>query len=356
MTQASEGCEVVWMAARRCDSGPDRIALLEEGRSLAAQAEDVVWEGRFLADLVDELFRLGPVRVVPLASECIALIEAHPWAFDRGLAERLLKSMSTAIWAIDGLPSVTLEQWFALMESYRELLGRLGAGERDYWFLRAHAFTHVKVERSLECFGQMRRTPRGWNLTCPGCECSMELEACLTLGLRERADRLMAMIEEGVPGQCDTALPGSLDSYVDYFLDRGQVAEALPLARRSLKLVSHEPRNADTVGTAMRCFAYADQDAGLRLLQQCMGWVCEGPLEEETFHFCRGAWALLREVARGRGEVALALPASFEGYESGGVYDADALAEWFWRRAEGFARACDERDGNTYLMDALASA
>lgn len=143
---------------------------------------------------------------------------------------------------------------------------------------------------------------------------------------------------------------------MEYALDRGDLATAVPLAQKLYKKGNRNRTDLRFLGPVLRCWGMTNADRGLSLFARRLEWSIGMWDQKKVYDFDKGACVLFRRLAGVRQTVKLELPQAFPLWQEDGRYPVQELADWFLAQAETIGRRFDRRNSSHYFEDDLAAA
>ncbi len=342
--QIEELCE----QARVVPRSRVRVALIEEAIQLA--------DAHRLADrayslrkwLVEETTLNGQGEKALVAfSWCLAHADRDP---DHQDWHRLLWQYKWIAPNLPAFPEIERERIESVAEDMSRRFARLGAS--------ANVIAHKRCMIALQMgdFEEAERFHREWAGSergllsdCPACELNEQVYYQAMTGGDDEAYRLAAPILrdelscEEIPHLTLATLLGPLTR-----LGRFDVADRLQ--RRGIALIRGKPLYIGRIGAHLSYLAIRGRLlTGCRVFESHLGIALETREVLSRFHFLLGAWFLLQRHQRvGRNQIRLRLSPAFPEHRDCGLYEVDALADWFRSDLLRIAELFDRRNGNRY--------
>ena len=325
----------------------------------ADAAQDHYWRMLFRYGYACEVtFHDDPPKAMPYAAEFSAIYEENPDVFpkDSG-AEAYLMITQIAIDPIVSLPQIPFSQWENLMERYLSLIKRYNEGLRTYWSQYCQFYQYVDKEKAFAGFQKFWKTGRDGLSDCRACERSIAVQMCLMMDDPGAADMYAAPMEQGKLRFCSSTPQRYWRSYLEYYLDKGDLKKAEPRANALYRKTRGEKTDLSYYGAILRCFAFTDLDRGAALLEKQFPLTAGMWDKKLVYDFYKGAWCFCQRLAKQRDTVSLAFPEKdFPLWDESGVYKTSELAEWFYSQASGIAEKFDLRNGSKCFSENLKTA
>jgi len=344
-------------AIQRLPGGAPRIAALTDAIRRADEAQDHRWRMLFRYDYACEVtFRDDPPKAMPVAAEFQAIFEEHPDVLGPDGKEMYLMIMQMGIDPIVGLPQIPREQWEKLMDQFLGLVKRFHLGLRTYWWQMCQFTIYVNTKKAYEYFQKFWKTGRDALSDCRACERSHAVRLSLLAGDREGAEEYAKPLKEGRISFCADTPQKMWLAYLEDHYRHGDYKAAAPVAEALSRKGNRDRSNLDYVGAVLQCWAYTDNDRAVSLAESRLVWSLGMWDQMLLYDYDKGAWLTFRELAKRMETVHLELPREFALWREDGAYNAQELADWFYRQCVEIAARFDARNGSSWYANDLKTA
>lgn len=334
---------------RRCEAmeyGVPRLKAALHALSLAEEVGDpwcLISSNYFVA--CSYLMSDDAAKALPYCAEYFQLLEQNP-AIKPGAVFELYLAKSAVIIALRQ-PQISTQQGKALLDQFEARCKHYNTGWHH--FHRTEFLFYLEIgmlERAAESFERFRvdRPAEGWD--CEGCRVGSIASALLEFGRTEEA---LAMAQPLLAGAltCDHGSQPSdiLEELLEYDLEHGDLERAAQWAAQLTRMGFHDRGDWDVLSTCLLYCALTDPERSLGMLEKGITWSIGQLDAEDLFDFYRAAWATCAVLGKQHQQLTLQLPKRFVRYQEEGVYDTQALANWFYGKAVGIGQKFDRRNG-----------
>lgn len=326
--------------------GPGRLEAIEEAIRQADQAEEHFYRMLFRYDYACEAtFHDDPPKAMPVAVEFSKIFEEHPDVLGPDGREMYLMIMQMAVDPVVSLPQIPIAQWEAMMEEFLRLVKRFNLGHRVYWWQMCCFMLYLDKQKAFEYFQKFWKTGRDGLSDCRACERCYAVKMYLAMGDEVNAAVHAKPIKQRHIRFCSDTPHLMLLAYLEYYMDKGSLREAIPYARE-LKRIGHRDRgDLSYVGAVLRCYAYSDLEEGVQLMRETFPWTGGMWNQKMVYDFYKGAWTVLRRYSMQEESIELELPDQLSCRREDGIYSTRELEQWLGEQTQKIAERFDSRNG-----------
>lgn len=337
--------------------GAERMEVLLAAIRQADEAEDHFSRMLFRYDYASTAtFHDDPPKAMPAAVEFSRIFEEHPDVLGPNGHEMYLMIMQLAIDPVLSLPQIPLSQWEAMMEEFRLLVKRYNLGHRVYWWQMCQFTLYLDKQKAFEYFRKFWKTGRDALSDCRACERCHAIHMYLAMGDEENAAVHARPIKQRHIRFCSNTPHLMLLAYIEYYMDKGDLASALPYAKE-LKRIGHRDRgDLSYIGAVLRCFAYSDLEQSVKLMTEAFPWIAGMWNQKTVYDFYKGAWAVFHRLAGQKDSIEMELPQQLSCYQSSHIYSTKEMEQWIYGQAKKIAEQFDKRNGTDSFCKNLEMA
>jgi tetratricopeptide (TPR) repeat protein len=212
-------------------------------------------------------------------------------------------------------------------------------------------------DKARAAYGQAMKCRRDAVSDCEACVQSSIVSLHARLGDYERAIKAAEKIRQGRLS-CYTVPHTTFGTLLLPLFRLGEFDEAMALHRRGYRLIQRNPSFVDEFGEHLQFLTLtANHTKALNVLAAHLATALACPAKQSQFEFLRAGVLSLDYVAgrSKRSTIKLRLPPTIPFHRPDGVYDIAELQAWFRAAARDLAQRLDQRNGNDYYAQRLAS-
>jgi hypothetical protein len=333
--------------AEGLESGPTKLALLEEAVRLADACRDVERGFSIREDLVDVATDVKDCqKAIVYFSWRLAQCDRDPQRFSE---DDLLWEYKWIVGDASTVAGISREQIEGMLEDMTERYQRQGYGLRAIYKLRWDlALEMGDHDRVGAWYRLWERTPRDDSTDCTACE--LDDRVCYQLH-RNRLEKAVQLAEPILQGKlrCSHVPHNTLAALLVPLVRLGRLEEAAAAHLKGYRLISNKSGFAWAITQHILFLALIDNLArGLKLFEKHF---------EPGFGFDLSARFLLERLqASGKSKLKLRLPRTFAGYRSSGEYDVADLITGLDADCRKEAALFDARNGNDWHLRQIRKA
>ncbi|MCI8423332.1 MAG: hypothetical protein HFF50_07370 [Lawsonibacter sp.] len=345
--------EAVRKRVQSVPAGPARTEAYLAAIREADLSGDTYWRQNLRADMVLWTgFYDDCPKILPVCAEFFALFEEEPHAMGAELAafnQYLVAHKAAELCVL--LPQLELPVCIGLLDQLERVVKRVGDGMRRRDMALCEFYLYVDAEKSQQYFARFLMPCRDEFSSCRACEQDFKVWYYLHTGDLEKAKYLAKPIFLG-QYVCDSVPSHTYASFIQYYLDQGDVDSMKPLLSPLVYKGLHDRSDLLYLAAAIRGLAFTDPKKGVKLLRQGIGW-SEGLWDRQSmYEFYKGIWCLCTAPALEGTRVPF--PADMSAPE--GPCTAPILGAWARKQAEKIAKAFDRRNGTRWYQENLERA
>lgn len=284
-------------------------------------------------------------KALPYCAEFFQLLEQYPHIKLGAIFELSLARESVTVALC--LPQISREQCKAFLDQLELRCKHYNMGK--YAFHTAsfnYYFEMGMLEQARRSFEQFRVAEMEADWDCEACKVGSIASALLSLGQRDEALRAAQPLLTGAL-KCEHGREpsGILVNLLESDLEHGDMEAAGAKAARLARMGFVDRSDLSALSTYLLYLAAVDPERSLRLLEKGIAWSVGLWDIEDLFGIYRSAWAVCAVLAKCHTHLILKLPRKLAIYQEDGNYQAQALSEWFYKKAAECGEKFDQRNG-----------
>lgn len=319
-------------ACEAAEEGAPRMALLTDAIRQADLAGAPYWRLFFRWMYVWEVsFHDVPAKALGVSEDFCRIFEEYPQAMGQDGWQSHLMVCEMGIDPICLMPAVPHEEWQRRMDYYWQLVQKYKAGYRNWYWQSWQYYFDRDFGRAQEYYEKYWASPKDDMTDCEACERSRSVRFLLRAGRREEADQMAADIFSGKL-TCNDVPQSTYYAYLEDALRRGRPEEAAPYFDKLWAIGRRDGSDLSYIGAMMEAAALLVPHKGIQMLEDHLEWAMDSWSKRYRDDFYQGALTLCEAEKRAGRQLILSLPKRFPLYQESGVYDPEALCQWFARR------------------------
>lgn len=352
-----ENLDVLHKMIDMMEDGKEKLDALAEAIKTADEAGSPYHQMVFRFEYVAEaVFHDDPVKALPAMAEFSRIYEENPNVFGENGGDIYLITMDYGIDSIASLPQIPLNQWEQLLEQFHMLTKRFNLAQRSYLTRLCQYYMQVHKEKALECFEKLWHTERDDLSDCEACEHCIAVRVHLLADDVEGAAKYARPLENGSLEFCSHTPHRLYRDYIEYALNHGDLQMAVPYAKKLMPIGRRDKADLSYMGACLRAYAYFDTKTAIEIMEQGLPWTVNMWDKKYVYDFYKGAWTVLRRLARTETQITLSLPPELPVYRRDNSYSVKELADWFMEQITEIAGQFDARNKNNYFAEDLQQA
>jgi len=350
---------------KRCyDKIPHGKPRIDAIRSAIAQADannDVPFRVYFREELCREAcFYTDVMEMMVVFPEILAIIDKYPDTPVTQFEDYYINAMDHVIWVYkwvieecSSFYQVPAEDCFRFFEDFKRRSVSIGYNLKPYYMALYKFYSYYDKEKAEQAFAMYEVLPRDDNSNCEACERNLEIGYYLKKDDYKKAKELSVDIEN-FKLTCGDSMSAWLRmkiKFLDYYMDRGEFAQAGEIARLIERNMNNEPEY-QVWYTIINCYVHIKPGKALRLYKKHWKEMQGGRNPEDSFdtakHLCCffKVFEKHRMASQDKKTVRLGLDSSFPLYNKDGIYKIDDLYRYYYNIAETIANKFDKRNNS----------
>ncbi len=300
--------------------------------------------------------------------EYTAFFEKHPELWD-DYNHDLMWSYKWVVGNVQNFYQLSLDQIEKMFEDYGNFCKRFNYNPRSYYHKifslmldniydgsEGCTFNGMTIQ---EAYKKYLLTKRDNMSDCKACETN--IETSYILNVEDDPDKALKKAKPIFDGvlSCTEVPHVTYSDFSEYYLSKGNIAEADRYAKKSIRLILRDFGNdGSLISTKSICaatLAFSDPKLALNIIKKCLPYTVSNNNGNEMYNFNRAAYYLMRTIeAADIKQLRLKLPYRDEDiYNADNIYNVTDLKNLFYNRAKDIADRFDKRNGNSIYNDRL---
>lgn len=285
---------------------------------------------------------------------CLAQADKAPDQFD---PHSLLWKFK---WILETLPmfaQIPKQKIYALQEDMQRRLIDNGYNLRPIHFLRwTIAMRMGELDRARDYFEQWQATTRDDMADCRACEQNKLSEYYARIGDFEQSASTAEKLLDGRM-TCAEIPHFTYGHLVPTYLQLGRVEELKDKHLAWYKLIKDNEEFLGPVSSQLFLMGATSQfPKAVAMFEQHTPWAIQTVNESRRFTFYNAASLVFEKMAKSESTIRLHMTDEFELKREDQTYDCDELANWLKQQTAELASQFDQRNGNNYYAELMASS
>lgn len=325
-----------------------------------ADAEDAhEWRIYFRYEYVEEsIFHDDSYKAVIRFPELLAIFDEHP-ELDEDYYHDVMQAYKWVLENMKDYYQISREEIERFYADYEKRCRKYGYSLRVAHLKKCDFYIQIDLDLARQEFDAYHRCARDSSSDCAACEASQDMQFLLHFGREEEALRAARPLFEGKL-RCGEVPHVTYGALTDYYLYKGDLAEASYYGARCERLIGNEPEFLDDMAVLLELNSAVNPSHGWRLFKQSLDNFlnCRNP--KNSLCFAVGAYRLLSvivDLTEDRSDLhsksvllrRLPVPADERGVS------LEAVRDYFYGIAKEQSELLDRRNGSSFYADRLAA-
>lgn len=329
--------------------GEQRLQAIKKAIALADAEKDYEFMFIFRTDLMSESeFHNDSFQAFITFPEMIKLFDEH----EKELEEYDYDYMWDFKWILSDCKDfyqVSKEKVYELLNEFKIRCERYGYSLRPYYQSLYRFEAKCDPKAAKKAYQMFVLSKRDIMCDCRACELDTMVDYELDNSSIGRALETAYPILSGQV-KCENIPKSTYSSIMHRYYQLGDFEKAEEYRKKCYHLISKDVSFLDIIGKMIMLYSKTDLSKGAKLFEKHLIWELGSRNYGDKMEFYIGAAALFTKLAKKKSEIKLNLPEKFELYKVDGIYNVEALAEYYRNKALDLIDKFDKRNESDFNM------